>query len=160
MTSAELKVVGTPPLSALSAVQRREFTRALLEADALQDLPGKWPAAILTAASTEQILVPAVAPPRAIVGPAVATPQIFEFDGLPPMYAGRVRVGPFQSAETGGWPIGRTGPRLSRFDDEAAPLGPCRCGAQIEVGTRAQATPPVTVKRLIPRPGSYPAGRT
>jgi hypothetical protein len=47
MASAELsrrveKVVGYPPLSELSDVQRREFQEALLEADTLEDLPGKW----------------------------------------------------------------------------------------------------------------------
>jgi hypothetical protein len=33
----------------MSADQRREFQEALLEADAFEDLPGKWQAAILTA---------------------------------------------------------------------------------------------------------------
>jgi hypothetical protein len=37
------------PLSEMSAEQRREFHEALLEADAFEDLPGKWQAAILTA---------------------------------------------------------------------------------------------------------------
>jgi hypothetical protein len=54
MASAELsrrveKIVGYPPLSELSAGQRREFHEALLEADSLEDLPGKWQAAILEA---------------------------------------------------------------------------------------------------------------
>jgi hypothetical protein len=54
MASAELsrrveKVVGYPPLSELSDLQRREFQEALLEADAFEDLPGKWQAAILEA---------------------------------------------------------------------------------------------------------------
>ena len=52
--SAELsrrveKVVGYPPLSELSDLQRREFQEALLDADAFEDLPGKWQAAILEA---------------------------------------------------------------------------------------------------------------
>ena len=54
MASAELsrrveKVVGYPPLSELTEAQRREFHEALLEADAFEDLPGKWQAAILKA---------------------------------------------------------------------------------------------------------------
>jgi hypothetical protein len=54
MASAELsrrveKVVGYPPLSELDDLQRREFDEALLEADSLEDLPGKWQAAIITA---------------------------------------------------------------------------------------------------------------
>jgi hypothetical protein len=52
MPSAELsrraeKVVGYPPLSELSDLQRREFHEALLEAASFEDLPGKWQAAIL-----------------------------------------------------------------------------------------------------------------
>ena len=52
MASAQLsrrveKVVGYPPLSELSDLQRREFHEALLEASAFEDLPGKWQAAIL-----------------------------------------------------------------------------------------------------------------
>jgi hypothetical protein len=43
------KVVGYPPLSEMSEDQRREFHEALLEADAFDDLPGKWQAAILSA---------------------------------------------------------------------------------------------------------------
>ena len=54
MASAELsrrveKVVGYPPLSEMSADQRREFHEALLEAASFEDLPGKWQAAILAA---------------------------------------------------------------------------------------------------------------
>jgi hypothetical protein len=54
MASAELtrrvgKVVRYPPLSEMSAPQRREFHQALFEADSFEDLPGKWQAAILTA---------------------------------------------------------------------------------------------------------------
>ena len=54
MASAELsrlvgKVVGYPPLSEMSDLQRREFHEALLGADSLEDLPGKWQAAILKA---------------------------------------------------------------------------------------------------------------
>jgi hypothetical protein len=41
------KVVGYPPLSEMSAGQRREFHAALLEADTFEDLSGKWQAAIL-----------------------------------------------------------------------------------------------------------------
>ena len=52
--SAELsrrveKVVGYPPLSELSELQRREFRWALLRADAFEDLPGRWQAAIVKA---------------------------------------------------------------------------------------------------------------
>ena len=43
------KVVGYPPLSDMSASQRREFQMALLDADTFEDLPGKWQAAILKA---------------------------------------------------------------------------------------------------------------
>jgi hypothetical protein len=43
------KVVGYPPLCEMSDLQRREFHEALLHADAFEDLPGKWQAAILKA---------------------------------------------------------------------------------------------------------------
>jgi hypothetical protein len=43
------KVVGYPPLSEMTDLQRREFHEALLDADAFEDLPGKWQAAILKA---------------------------------------------------------------------------------------------------------------
>jgi hypothetical protein len=43
------RVVGYPPLSEMSDRQRREFHEALLAADAFDDLPGKWQAAILKA---------------------------------------------------------------------------------------------------------------
>jgi hypothetical protein len=54
MASAELsrrvkRVVGYPPLSEMSDLQRREFHEALLDADTFEDLPGKWQAAILKA---------------------------------------------------------------------------------------------------------------
>jgi hypothetical protein len=54
VASAELsrrveKVVGYPPLCEMSELQRREFHEALLEADTLEDLPGQWRAAILSA---------------------------------------------------------------------------------------------------------------
>jgi hypothetical protein len=54
MASTELsrrveKVVGYPPLSELSDLQRREFHEALLEAASFEDLPGRWQAAILKA---------------------------------------------------------------------------------------------------------------
>jgi hypothetical protein len=46
MASAELsrrveRVVGYPPLSEMSDLQRREFHEALLDADSLEDLAGK-----------------------------------------------------------------------------------------------------------------------
>jgi hypothetical protein len=43
------KVVGYPPLCEMSGPQRREFHEAVLDADAFEDLPGKWQAAILNA---------------------------------------------------------------------------------------------------------------
>ena len=43
------KVVGYPPLSEMSDLQRREFHEALLEAASFEDLPGKWQAAIVAA---------------------------------------------------------------------------------------------------------------
>jgi hypothetical protein len=51
MASAELsrrveKIVGSPPLSELNDLQRREFHEALLEAGSFEGLPGKWQAAI------------------------------------------------------------------------------------------------------------------
>jgi hypothetical protein len=54
MASAELsrrvgKVVGYPPLCEMSDLRRREFHEALLDADAFEDLSGKWQAAILKA---------------------------------------------------------------------------------------------------------------
>ena len=54
MASAELsrrvgKVVGYPPLRDMGEDQRREFHEALLDADAFEDLPGKWQRAILEA---------------------------------------------------------------------------------------------------------------
>jgi hypothetical protein len=54
MASAELsrrvgRVVGYTPLCEMSDLQRREFHEALLDADAFEDLPGKWQAAILKA---------------------------------------------------------------------------------------------------------------
>jgi hypothetical protein len=49
LTRRVAKVVRYPPLSEMSEDQRREFQDALLEADALEDPPGKWQAAILTA---------------------------------------------------------------------------------------------------------------
>jgi hypothetical protein len=42
------KVVGYPPLSEMGDLQRREFHEAL-DASSLEDLPGKWQAAILEA---------------------------------------------------------------------------------------------------------------
>ena len=54
MASAELsrrvgRIVGYPPLSETSDLERREFHEALLDADTFEDLPGKWQAAILKA---------------------------------------------------------------------------------------------------------------
>jgi hypothetical protein len=54
MASADLsrrvrKVVAYPPLSEITADQRRELHEALLDADGFEDLPGKWQAAILEA---------------------------------------------------------------------------------------------------------------
>jgi hypothetical protein len=54
MASPELsrrveKLVAYPPLSEMSDRQRREFHESLLDADAFEDLPGKWQAAILKA---------------------------------------------------------------------------------------------------------------
>ena len=54
MASAELsrrvgKAVAHPPLSEMRSEQRREFHKALLDADDFEDLPGKWQAAILKA---------------------------------------------------------------------------------------------------------------
>ncbi len=46
------KVVGYPPLSDMSDLQRREFHESLLEADTFEDLPGKWQAAIVTQSRT------------------------------------------------------------------------------------------------------------
>jgi hypothetical protein len=52
IASAELsrrveKVVGYAPLSEMGDNQRREFQEALLDADAFEDLPGKWQATIV-----------------------------------------------------------------------------------------------------------------
>jgi hypothetical protein len=54
VTSPELThrvdlVLRYPPLAEMSAEQRLEFEEALLDADAFEDLPGKWQAAILKA---------------------------------------------------------------------------------------------------------------
>jgi hypothetical protein len=62
MASVELsrraeKVVGYPPLSELSELQRREFHEALLDADSFDDMPGKWQAAILEAEQNRQLRV-------------------------------------------------------------------------------------------------------
>jgi hypothetical protein len=50
------KVVGYPPLSEMSARQRREFHEALVDADSFEDLPGKWQAAILSAEANRPTL--------------------------------------------------------------------------------------------------------
>jgi hypothetical protein len=39
------RVVAYPPLCEMDEHQRREFHKALLEADSFEDLPGKWQAA-------------------------------------------------------------------------------------------------------------------
>jgi hypothetical protein len=54
MVSAELsrrvgRVAGYPPICEMSPEQRREFHKALLDAETLEDLPGKWQAAVLKA---------------------------------------------------------------------------------------------------------------
>jgi hypothetical protein len=54
MASPELSrrvenVVGYPPMSEIDSDQRREFQEALLDANAFEDLPGKWQAAIFRA---------------------------------------------------------------------------------------------------------------
>jgi hypothetical protein len=43
------KVVAYPPLCEMSDLQRREFHEALLDPDSVEDLPGKWQAAIMKA---------------------------------------------------------------------------------------------------------------
>jgi hypothetical protein len=43
------KVLGYPSLCDMDDRQRREFHEALVDADAFEDLPGKWQAAILKA---------------------------------------------------------------------------------------------------------------
>jgi hypothetical protein len=43
------KVVGYPPLSDMSELQRREFHEALFDADSFEDLAGNWQAGILAA---------------------------------------------------------------------------------------------------------------
>jgi hypothetical protein len=42
-------VWAAPPLSELSAAQREELDRELAAAESLEDLPGKWQAAVLQA---------------------------------------------------------------------------------------------------------------
>jgi hypothetical protein len=51
MTLAERveAIADLAPLSQLSALQRSELERELAAADALEDLPGKWQAAVLEA---------------------------------------------------------------------------------------------------------------
>jgi len=73
MASAELsrrveKVVGYPPLSELSDLQRRELHEALLEAGSFEDLPGKWQAAILEAEQNRPKLRIAGSLDSAVVG--------------------------------------------------------------------------------------------
>jgi hypothetical protein len=54
MASAELSrrvenVIDYPPLFEIGDLQRREFHEALLQAEAFEDLPGKWQAGIVAA---------------------------------------------------------------------------------------------------------------
>jgi hypothetical protein len=54
MASADLsrrveQLVGYPPLSELSDLQRSELHEELLDANTFEDLPGKWQAAVLAA---------------------------------------------------------------------------------------------------------------
>jgi hypothetical protein len=63
MASAELsrrvgKVAAYPPPCEISEDQRRELHEALLDADAFEDLPGKWKAAILEAEANRPKLRP------------------------------------------------------------------------------------------------------
>jgi hypothetical protein len=55
------KVGGYPPLCDTGADQRREVRVPLLDADAFEDLPGKWQAAIVRA---EHSILPRVLPNR------------------------------------------------------------------------------------------------
>jgi hypothetical protein len=58
------RVVAYPPLCDMSDLQRREFHKALLEANDFADLPGKWQAAILEGEqSRPQLWVSAAAEP-------------------------------------------------------------------------------------------------
>ena len=50
------KAVPYPPLVEMDAQQRREFQRALLDAQAFEDLAGKWQAAILEAEQNQPAL--------------------------------------------------------------------------------------------------------
>jgi hypothetical protein len=52
------RVVGYPPLCEMSDLRRREFHEPLLQADRLEDLPGKWQAAILKAEQNRRKLRP------------------------------------------------------------------------------------------------------
>jgi hypothetical protein len=63
MASADLsrrveRVVGYPPLVEMDDQRRREFHEALLDADAFEDLAGKWQAAILEAKQNRPKLRP------------------------------------------------------------------------------------------------------
>jgi hypothetical protein len=52
------RVVGYPPLVEMDAVQRREFHEALYDAQAFEELPGKWQAAIIEAEANMPKLSP------------------------------------------------------------------------------------------------------
>jgi hypothetical protein len=43
------RIRAAPPLSDISAAQREELDALLAEADAVEDLPGKWQAAVIEA---------------------------------------------------------------------------------------------------------------
>jgi hypothetical protein len=62
MASPELSrrasmAVAYPPLCELGDVQRREFHEALLEADAFEVLPGKWPAILKAEANRPDLQI-------------------------------------------------------------------------------------------------------
>ena len=86
MASAELshrveRVVGYPPLSEVNAGQRREFHKALLNADDFDDLPGKWQAGDPQSRAGRNCgssaVTEFVATPRMVVSgaPACVTPE-------------------------------------------------------------------------------------
>jgi hypothetical protein len=79
MASAELnrrveKVVGYQPLSEMGDLQRREFHEALLDADSLEDLSGKWQAAILESEQSR--------PKLRVVTSRLATPDVGQLGSL------------------------------------------------------------------------------
>ena len=58
------KAVAYPPLCAMSAGQRREFQEGLLEANAFDDLPGKWFAGAWLCAGVALTTLGSLAEPR------------------------------------------------------------------------------------------------